>query len=71
MNETVPLKTTCRACQGEAYLPTGETFVLTGRTHNRVAPCQACNGEGTQLVWVDLYDFANMLAAIQAEKQPA
>jgi len=69
--DTIPIKTTCQACQGEGYLPTGETFVLAGRKHNRVAPCAACEGSGKEIRWVDLSDFANMLVAIQAEIQPA
>jgi hypothetical protein len=67
--ETIPIKTTCQACQGKRYLPTGETFVLAGRKHNRVAPCTACEGSGKQVNWVGLQDFANMLMAIAAEKQ--
>jgi hypothetical protein len=71
MNELIPLKTICQACQGEKYLPTGQTFVLAGRTHNRLGPCAACEGSGKEIRWVDLGDFANMLVAIQVEKQPA
>ena len=69
--ETIPIKTTCQACQGERYLPTGETFVLAGRRHNRLAKCQACEGTGKEIRWVDLQDFANMLVAITAEKRAA
>ena len=69
--DTIPIRTTCQACQGEKYLPTGETFVLAGRTHHRVAPCVACDGTGKQVKWVDLQDFVNMLTAITAEKQAA
>ena len=69
--DTIPIKTTCQACQGEKYLPAGETFVLEGRQHKRVAPCTACAGTGKQQKRVDLQDFANLLMAIAAEKQPA
>ena len=69
MNEMVPLKTTCQACQGEKYLPTGETFYLAGRWHSRMAKCEACDGSGKEIRWVDMQDFANMLFAIAAEKQ--
>jgi len=69
--DTIPIKTTCQACQAKAYLPTGETFVLAGRTHNRLGPCTSYEGSGKEIRWVDLQDFANMLTAIQAEKQPA
>ena len=71
MNEMIPLKTVCQACRGERYLPTGQTFVLAGRKHHRVAPCAACEGSGKEIRWIDLQDFTNMLNAIQTEKQPA
>ena len=46
MNE-VPIKTACPVCAGRGFAPTGATFKLCGRTHERVGPCQACEGKGT------------------------
>ena len=70
MNE-IPLKVDCPACSGRGIVPSKETFVLAGRTHFRHRKCIACEGSGKQLKWIDLGDFANMLVAIQAEKQSA
>ena len=69
MNELIPLKIVCEACQGKGYLPIGETFILAGRKHNRLGPCTACDSTGKQVKWVDLGDFANLLVAIRMEKQ--
>ena len=67
--ESIPIKTTCQACQGKEYLPTGETFVLGGRTHERLAKCQACDGTGKEVIWIDLKDFSQrLLQAILAEQ---
>ena len=69
--ESVPIKTTCRACQGEGYWATGDSFELAGRKQHSMTPCSACRGTGKEIRWVDQQDFANMLTAINAEKQPA
>ena len=60
MNE-VPIKTACPACAGRGFAPTGEIFKLCGRVHQRVGPCQACEGKGTQLTWLDLHEFVRLL----------
>lgn len=72
--DTVPIKTTCRACQGRQYLPNGKTYVLAGRTHERTAKCEACDGTGREVIWIDLKDFSHrLLQAVLAEteEQPA
>ena len=67
---TVPIKTTCQACQGQEYLPTGETYVLAGRTHERTAKCAACDGTGKEVIWIDLRDFSQkLLQAVLAETE--
>jgi len=38
----IPIKTICRACNGEAYVPTDEKFVFGDRTHKRLKKCEAC-----------------------------
>jgi hypothetical protein len=64
----IPIKTTCNACNGECYLPTGQTYTLCGREHKQLARCTACDGKGTLLYWVDVQQLAIMLFAIGAEE---
>ena len=67
--DQISIKTTCQACQGKEYLPTGVTFVLAGRTHERLAKCQACDGTGKEVIWIDLKDFSHrLLQAVLAEQ---
>ena len=68
MNQ-IPIKTICNACQGEGVLATGQTFVLAGRIHPLLKKCEACDGSGKLLTWVDVHQFAQMLYAIAAETQ--
>ena len=69
--DTVPIKTVCSACQGREYLPTGETYILAGRTHERTTKCEACDGTGKEVRWIDLKDFSQrMLQAILDDQQP-
>ena len=71
MNQNqVPIKTTCNACGGEGVLATGKIFTLAGRDHPLLHRCQACDGKGTLLAWVDVQQFAQMLHAIEVEQQP-
>ena len=68
--DTVPIKTTCQACQGKEYLPTGDSYVLGGRTHNQLAKCEACDGTGKQVIFIDLKDFSQrLLQAVLAETE--
>jgi DnaJ-class molecular chaperone len=66
MNE-IPIKTTCIACGGEGVLANGKIFTLVGREHPLLNRCQACDGTGKLLTWVDVHQFAQMLHAIAAE----
>ena len=68
MNQ-IPIKTTCIACGGEGVLVTGKIFTLAGRDHHLLNRCQACDGKGTLLAWVDVHQLAQMLHAIVAETQ--
>ncbi len=45
--DKVQILTTCRACGGQAYLPTNEVMASAdGRTYIRHVPCTACEGSG-------------------------
>ena len=68
MNQ-IPIKSTCTACGGDGLLATGKIFTLGGREHPLLTHCQACDGKGTLLIWVDVHQLAQMLNAIVAEEQ--
>ena len=68
MNE-IPVKTVCRSCQGGAYVPSEETFVLAGRIHHRFVRCASCEGTGKELRWVELEELVMMVRAIAAEEK--
>ena len=53
--DKVQILTTCRACGGQAYLPTNEEMsTADGRTYIRHIPCVACAGSGRETRWIDL-----------------
>jgi len=66
MNE-IPIKTTCNACSGQAYVPVGEEVSLTGAKYIPHRPCFACQGSGKQTHWIDVQEFAILLHAIDAK----
>lgn len=57
----VHILTRCDHCDGEAYLPIGETESYTGKRYMQYAPCRVCQGSGLVEKWVNLKDFADML----------
>jgi hypothetical protein len=66
--DKVQILTTCRACGGQAYLPTNEVMTSAdGREYIRHIPCVACEGSGRETRWIDLHDFVRMLNAIAME----
>ncbi len=66
--DKVQILTTCRACGGQAYLPTNEEMsTADGRTYIRHIPCVACAGSGRETRWINLLDFVRMLNAIAME----
>jgi hypothetical protein len=67
----VQILTICQACSGRAYVPVGEETSYTGMKYIRHRPCFACQGSGKQTRWIDVQEFAMLLYAIAAEKQPA
>jgi len=67
--DQIPIKRTCNACGGEGVLATGKTFTLAGRMHPLLTKCVACDGTGTLLTWVDVFQFAAMLRAFELEMQ--
>ena len=58
----VQIMTTCKSCNGITYL-SATTTTEEGNLHTTYQPCHACRGSGIQLVWIDLKEFARMLAA--------
>ena len=68
--DKIQIMTTCKSCKGITYL-SATTTTEEGNLHTTYQPCHACRGSGIQLVWIDLKEFARMLAAIAAENHPA
>ena len=52
----------CPHCNGQAYLPAGEGVDNKGNPYTRYLPCPHCEGTGIAGRWVELVDFALMLA---------
>ena len=70
MNQNlITIKTTCIACQGHTVLETGQTFTLCGRIHPQVVRCECCDGKGTMLEWLDVHQLADLLDAVEAERE--
>lgn len=67
----IQILTTCRACDGKAYLPTDEEMSVAGRKYFRHVPCTTCHGSGKEARWIDMQDFARMVMAIAVEVQKA
>jgi len=44
--DKIQILTTCQACSGKAYLPTGEEISMAGYKYIRHKPCPACDGSG-------------------------
>jgi hypothetical protein len=57
----VQVLTQCEHCNGEAYLPMGETEDYQGHKYTRYVPCPMCEGSGNQPMWASLDDFAKLL----------
>ena len=57
----VQILTKCKHCDGEAYLPVGESESYTGETYMRYEPCPQCQGSGKQTQWISLKEFADLL----------
>ena len=58
----VQILTRCEHCNGEAYLPAGDTESYYGEQYTRYLPCPICQGSGKQTKWVSLREFANLLS---------
>ena len=61
----VQVLTRCEHCDGEAYLPMGEAEDCQGRKYTRHIPCPICDGSGNEPKWINLEDFAKLLAQAQ------
>ena len=57
----VNILTRCEHCEGDCYLPAGETESNTGERYMRYEPCPKCNGVGRQTSWIGLREFADLL----------
>jgi hypothetical protein len=64
--DKIQIMTTCKGCKGVTYLAATVT-TEEGNLHTTYQPCYACRGSGIQLEWIDLKQFARLLAAIAAE----
>ncbi len=68
--DKVQILTTCRACQGQAYLPTNEVMQASdGHYYIRHVRCTACQGSGMQTHWIPIREFAQMLLDVITELQ--
>jgi len=65
----VHILTRCEHCQGQAYLPVGEAQDYQGNTYTRFAPCSSCDGTGKSGKWVELSEFARLLAQAQCKHE--
>jgi hypothetical protein len=63
----IPTKKTCPACQGHGYLETGQTFTLLGRIHPELVECSACEKRGYLIEWIDIHQLSMMFQAVAAE----
>jgi hypothetical protein len=59
----------CKQCHGEAYLPLGQAESYTGEKYTRYIPCMNCAGSGFQERWVNLQEFAKLLAQTLCQHQ--
>jgi hypothetical protein len=57
----IHILTICDHCNGQAFLPNGESEDYKGRKYTRFAPCPMCEGSGNQSKWLSLTDFHELL----------
>jgi hypothetical protein len=65
----VQILTQCEQCNGQAYLPAGETESCTGEKYTRHEPCSKCQGSARQTKWVTLAEFVALLEAVTCQHQ--
>jgi len=65
--DKIPIQTACLMCQGQRSLPGNESFKLAGRIHQRYKPCIACEGSGTQIKWISLEEFVQLLSQFKCQ----
>ena len=51
----------CKHCEGQAYLPIGETERYTGEKYVQYEPCPQCQGSGKMESLVRLKKFADLI----------
>ena len=70
--DKVQILTTCRVCDGQAYIPTNEVMTARdGHSYIRHRACYTCQGSGKEARWIDLREFAKLLAETAFEKPDA
>ena len=55
----------CEYCNGQAYLPAGETEDYLGRKYLKYKECPQCNGSGTVARWAALDEVQQLLEQIE------
>ena len=65
----VQILVACEHCHGQAYLPIAEAQDYQGQTYIRHAPCPMCDGSGKAPRWIDLAEFARLLAQAQCKHE--
>jgi len=61
MQPKVQILTTCKKCEGAAYLPDREDISNAGEKYMRYKPCPKCHGSGKQRQWILLEEFSKLL----------
>jgi DnaJ-class molecular chaperone len=69
MENKVHILLPCRACGGQAYVPTNEVMTAPdGHRYIRHRPCTTCQGSGMEERWVSFQEFAKMLAQVTVDQ---
>ena len=57
----VKILSKCSYCNGQAYIPAGETVDTKGERYMRYFPCPKCHGSGLSGKWINLTEFQQLL----------
>jgi hypothetical protein len=70
MNDKIQIRIICPACSGHVYLSVRNEIGSPVSKYTRPSLCSACGGTGKQTQWISSVEYASMLLAFKAEKQP-